>query len=109
MLPPAPWALVLCWWSLELETKSKCALRCGEGGWGKKRPCVHWHQNPTFRQIARDTPRAHLSKGTQLASGSYICESETLLQDQPQCVFVQESSAFWFPPSLLLAIRTRRV
>ena len=26
MLPTAPLALVLCWWSLEMETNSKCAL-----------------------------------------------------------------------------------
>ena len=36
MLPTAPLALVLCWWSLEMETNSKCALLCGEGGWGRK-------------------------------------------------------------------------
>ena len=100
MLPTAPLALVLCWWSLEMETNSKCALLCGEGGWGQKRPCVHWPQNPIFRQLGRDTPRAHLRKGTKLASGSCIRESETLLwnQAQPQCVFAQESSAFWFLP-----------
>ena len=26
MLPTAPLALGLCWWSLEMETNSKCAL-----------------------------------------------------------------------------------
>ena len=30
-------------------------------------------------------------------------------QAQPQCVFAQESRAFWFPPSPLLAIGTRMV
>ena len=79
MLPTAPLALVLCWWSLEMETNSKCALLCGEGGWGQKRPCVHWPQHPIFRQLGRDPPRAHLRKGTKLGSGSFICESETLL------------------------------
>ena len=79
MLPIAPLALVLCWWSLEMETNSKCALLCGEGGWGQKRPCVHWPQHPIFCQLGRDTPRAHLRKGTKLASGSCIRESETLL------------------------------
>ena len=79
MLPPAPCALVLCWWSLELETNSKRALLCGEGGWGLKRPCVHWPQHPTSRQLGRDPARAHLRKGTNLASGSCIRETETLL------------------------------
>ena len=79
MLPTAPLALGLCWWSLLLETNSKCALLCGECGWGQKRPCVHRPQQPTFRQLGRDPARAHLRKGTKLGSGSFICKSETLL------------------------------
>ena len=78
-LPPAPWAVVLCWWSLELELKTKRALVWGEGGWGLKRPRVHWPHYPNFRQLGRDPARAHLRKGTKLASGSCIHESETLL------------------------------
>ena len=50
MLPTAPLALVLCWWPLEMETNSKCALRCGGGGWGQKRPYVPWPHQPNFRQ-----------------------------------------------------------
>ena len=57
VLPTAPWALVLCWWSLELETNSKRALLCGEGGWGLKRPCVHWPQHPTLCQVGREPAR----------------------------------------------------
>ena len=76
MLPTAPLALVLCWWSLEMETNSKCALLCGEGGWGQKRPCVHWPQHPIFRQLGRDPPRAHLRKGTKLGSGSFFCDGD---------------------------------
>ena len=79
MLPTAPLALVLCCWSLEMETNSKCALLCGEGGWGQKRPCVQGPHHPNFRQLGRDPPRAHLRKGTKLASGSCIRESATLL------------------------------
>ena len=79
MLPLAPWALVLFRSSLELETNSKRALLWGEGGWGLKRPCVHWPHHPNIRQLGRDPPRAHLRKGTKLASGSCICENETLL------------------------------
>ena len=78
-LPPAPWAVVLCWWSLELELKTKRALVWGEGGWGLKRPRVHWPHYPNFRQLGRDPARAHLRKGTNLDSGSCIHESETLL------------------------------
>ena len=96
MLPPAPCALLFCWWSLELETNSKRTLLQEEGGCGLKRPCVHWPHQPTFRQLGRDPPRAHLRKGTKLVSGSCIRESETLLgkPTQPKCVLAQESSAF---------------
>ena len=79
MLPTAPLALVLCWWSLDLETYSKRALLWGEGGWGLKRPFVHWPHHPTFRPVGRDPARAHLRKGRKLASVSCIRESETLL------------------------------
>ena len=100
MLPPAPLALVLCWWSLEMETNSKGALLCGEGGWGLKRPCVHWPQQPILCHLRRDPARAHLRKGTKLASGSCIRESATLLgkPSSAQCVFAQERSAFRFLP-----------
>ena len=47
-LPPAPWALVLCWWSLEVETSSKRALLCGEGGWGLKILVCTGPTSPTF-------------------------------------------------------------
>ena len=62
MLPPAPCALVLCWWSLELEANAKRALLQAEGGWGLKRPCVQWPHEPTFRQLGRDPANAHLKK-----------------------------------------------
>ena len=100
MLPTAPLALVLCWWSLEMETNSKCALLCGEGGWGQNMPCVPWPHHLTFLQVGREPARAHLTKGTKLASGSCIRESETLL-GKPRSApmrLAQESSAFWFPP-----------
>ena len=79
MLPTAPLALGLCSWSLEMETNSKCALLCGEGGWGQKNPCVLCPLKPILRQLGRDTLRAHLTKGTKLGCGSFICESEILL------------------------------
>ena len=70
---------MLCWRSLDLETYSKRALLQGEGGWGLKRPCVHWPPHPKHCQLGRDPPRAHLRNGTKLASGSSIRECETLL------------------------------
>ena len=79
MLPTAPLALVLCWWSLEMETNSKCALLNGEGGWGQNMLCVPWPHHLNFPQVGRDPSSAHLTKGTKLASGSCVRESETLL------------------------------
>ena len=78
-LPPAPCAPVLGRGSPELETTSKRALLQGEGGWGLKRPCVHWPHHPTFCQLGRNPARAHFRKGTKLPSGSCFRESETLL------------------------------
>ena len=98
VLPPSLCALVICWWSPELETTSKHALLQGEGGWGLKRPCVHGPQHPTLCHLGRDPPRDHLRNGTKVASGSCIHESETLLgkpSSAPMRV-AQESSAFLF-------------
>ena len=46
---------------------------------GPEKACGHWPQHPTFRQLGRDPARADLTKGTKLASGSCLRESETLL------------------------------
>ena len=105
MLPTAPLALVLWSWSLEMETNSKCALLCGEGGWGQKMPCVHRPHQPTFRQLGRDPARAHLRKGTKLGSGSFICESETLL-GKPSSAPMRVCSGkqrLWFSPLALFS------
>ena len=101
---------MLCWWSLELETNSKRALLWGKGGWGQKRPCVHWPQNTTFRQLGREAPKTHLRKGTKLASGSCIGESESLLGKtklSPNAFFLRIAALSGFSP--LLAIGTRSV
>ena len=59
----------------QLQTCSRLGrLRIGpEKAW-----CALPHQ-PTFHQLGRDPPRAHHRKGTNLASGSCIHESETRL------------------------------
>ena len=80
MLPPALCALVLCRASLELETNSKRALLQGGGGWGQNMPCVQGPHHLIFLQVGRDPARVHLTKGTKLASGSCLRESETLLR-----------------------------
>ena len=57
-LPLAPWALLLGWWSPQLETNCKRLLPRGEGGFGMMKPCVHWPWQPTHSQVGRDPPRA---------------------------------------------------
>ena len=41
-MPLAPWALLLGWWSPQLETHSKRLLLRAEGRFGLKKTCVHW-------------------------------------------------------------------
>ena len=101
MLPTAPLALVLCRSLLELETNSKRALLQGEGGWGQKRPFEHGPQHPTFCHLGRDPRRAHLRKGTKLASGSCIRESETLLGKPSSALMRVCSGKQCFPVSPL--------
>ena len=99
-MPPAPWAMVLCWKSLELETYSNRALLWGEGGWGLKRPCVQWPLQPNFLQLGSYPPRAHLRKGTKLASVNCIHESETLFgkpSSAPMCVCSGKQCFLVFP------------
>ena len=45
-LPLAPWALLLCWWSSEVETHTKCVLLRGEAGLGRKMPSGRSSSNP---------------------------------------------------------------
>ena len=97
-LPPAPCALVLCWWLAELETHSKCALLRAEGRLSLKMPCVHRREQPALCSL----------EGTRLATFSEAAQSELLgaavwevklssgSQPQPQCAFAQESSACLF-------------
>ena len=81
-LPLAPWAVVVCWWSPELETHCKRVFLLGEAGFGMTRPCLPRPQHSTLSQRGRSAPRAHLKNGPKLASGSGILESETSLREQ---------------------------
>ena len=59
-------------WSPWTETHSKRVLLREEGCTGRKSPCLHSPQQPTFSHLGRDPGRADLRKGTELASGSCI-------------------------------------
>ena len=41
-LPLAPWELLPSCWSPQLATNCKRLLPRGEGGFGMRKPCVHW-------------------------------------------------------------------
>ena len=81
-LPLAPWALLLGWCSLQLETNSKRVLLWGEGWFGMKRPFLHRTQPPSLSQLGRDPPRAYLGSSRNLASRSCILQRETGLRTQ---------------------------
>ena len=99
-LPLAPWALLLGWCSLQLETNSKHVLLRGEGWFGMKRPFLHRTQPPTLSQLGRDPPRAYLGTSRNLDSKSCILQREPVLGNnpQPQRVFAWECSTCLFLP-----------
>ena len=73
-LPLAPWALLLCWWSPELETHSKGVLLRGELGAGRKMPsgrsprntpAVSYgaqHRGPISPTVQNTIPELHSGK-----------------------------------------------
>ena len=56
-LPLAPWALLVCWWSPELQTHSRWVCLHGHPRFGMKMPCFHRPHLCNLRQIGRPTPR----------------------------------------------------
>ena len=81
-LPQAAWALLLCWWSPELETHSKRVLLRGEAGVARKMPSGRRPQQSTQGQLGNLAPRPHLMLRCILHSGCCILERETLLGEQ---------------------------
>ena len=61
-MPLAPWALLICWWSSELEIHSKRVLLRGETGVGMKiHSELNPHQSPRS-QLGSSAPRPHLTQ-----------------------------------------------
>ena len=81
-LPQAAWALLLCWWSPELESHSKRVLLRGEAGVARKMPSGRRPQQSTQGQLGNLAPRPHLMLRCILHSGCCILERETLLGEQ---------------------------
>ena len=81
-LPLAPWALLFCWWSPEMETHSNGFLLRGEAGVGRKMPSGRRPQQFPRSQLGSSAPRPHLTHGSKRVSESCIMERETLLGEQ---------------------------
>ena len=81
-LPLAPWALLLCSWSPELETHSKHVVLHGEARVCRKMPSGRRPQQPSRNQLGSSAPRPHLKLCSKLHSRSCILERETLLREQ---------------------------
>ena len=94
-LPLALWALLMFWLSPELETNSKRVLLRGEGGFAWKGLVCTGPSHLPFAISGGTPPNDLLSNVINLASGSCILRTSTVLgnQPQPQCVFAQESKA----------------
>ena len=78
-MPLAPWALLLCSWSPELETHSERVLLRGEAGVGRKMPSGRRPQQSPRSQIESSATRPYLMLRSKLHAGSCILESETLV------------------------------
>ena len=81
-LPLAPWALLLCWWSPELEIHSKPVLLRGEVGVGRKMPSGSRPQKSPQNQLGSSSPSPHLTLGSKRGSESCTPERSTVLQEQ---------------------------
>ena len=99
-LPLAPWALLLCWWSPELETHSKGILLRGEAGVGTKMPPGCRPQQSPRSQLWSSAPRPHLTHGSKHHSGAAFWKVQLSSgnKPQPQCAFAQQSHACLFLP-----------
>ena len=81
-MPLAPWALLLCSWSPELETHSERDLIRGEAGVGRKMPSGRRPQQSPRSQLESSATRPYLTLRSKLHAGSCIRESSTLLGEQ---------------------------
>jgi len=70
-----PRALLLCWWSPELETHSKRVLLRGEAGVGLKMPSGRRPQQSSRSQLGSSAPRPYLTHGSKHHLGSCILEN----------------------------------
>ena len=99
-LPLAPWALLLCWRSPEMETHSNGFLLRGEAGVGRKMPSGRRPQQFPRSQLGRSIPRPKSTLGSKHHSGAAFWKVQLSSgnKPQPQCAFAQQSHAGLFLP-----------
>ena len=99
-LPLAPWALLFCWSSPEMETHSNGFLLRGEAGVGRKMPSGRRPQQVPRSQLGRSAPRPHLTHGSKHHSGAAFWKGRLSSgnKPQPQCAFAQQSNVYLFLP-----------
>ena len=99
-LPLAPWALLLCWWSTELEIHSKRVPLRGQAGVGWKMPSGRRPQLSPQSQLGTSAPRPHLTHGPNEVLRAAFWKHRLSSGNKPQCkcTFAQQSNAGLFQP-----------
>ena len=99
-LPLAPWALLLCWWSTELEIHSKRVPLRGQAGGGWKMPSGRRPQLSPQSQLGTSAPRPHLTHGPNEVLRAAFWKHRLSSGNKPQCkcTFAQQSNAGLFQP-----------
>ena len=99
-LPLAPWALLLCWWSPEVESHSKRVPLREYTGVGKKMNSGRWPQQTSGASLGTQH-RTHIKPMTQNsieAASFWKGRLSSGNKPQPQCAFAQQSNACLFLP-----------
>ena len=99
-LPLAPWALLLCWWSPEMETHSKHILLHGEAGVGTKMPPGCRPQQSPQSLLGGSASSIQLTHGLKevLRAAFWDFRLSSGNKTEPKCAFAQQSHAGLFLP-----------
>ena len=93
-------ALLLCWWSPELEIHSKRVPLRGQAGVGWKMPSGRRPQLSPQSQLGTSAPRPHLTHGPNEVLRAAFWKHRLSSGNKPQCkcTFAQQSNAGLFQP-----------
>ena len=104
-LPLAPWALLFCWWSPEMETHSNGFLLRGEAGVGRKMPSGRRPQQFPRSQLGRSIPRPKSTLGSKHHSGAAFWKVQTPrgTNHSPNAPLLNKATLAFFSPSRLVS------